>query len=198
MKIAEKMDEEYYLAADKFFAANRPVGLTFDDISLSTRYSEFLPSETKLVTRLSDQVELQVPIISADMDTVTEGRMAIEMALMGGLGLIHYNLSKDQQLKEVEKVKYHVHGLIQEPIKVKPNEKIGDVIEMIERRNFSFRTFPVVDDDDKLVGMLEGRVVQARYKDTLVSDAMKGRDQLIAIKEKELKDDPIKVADQFF
>ena len=76
------------------------------------------------------------------MDTVTESRMAIAMALNGGLGLIHYNMPERQQLSEVSRVKNHVHGLIQEPIKVSPEQFIGDVLEMIEERKFAFQHLP--------------------------------------------------------
>ena len=87
--------------------------------------------------------------------------MAIGMALNGGLGLIHYNMPERQQLSEVTRVKYHVHGLIQEPIKVSPDQFIGDVLALIEERHFSFSTFPIVDDQtgswDCCLGMWCGR-----------------------------------------
>ena len=97
------------------------------------------------------------------MDTVTESRMAIAMALNGGLGLIHYNMPERQQLSEVSRVKNHVHGLIQEPIKVSPDQLIGDVLALIEQKKFGFSTFPVVDEKGKLVGLLSGHVVKPRY-----------------------------------
>ena len=86
--------------------------------------------------------ELQIPIISSDMDTVTESRMAIAMALNGGLGLIHYNMPEKEQLKEVARVKRHIHGLIQDPIKVAPDQLIGDVLAMIEAKRFAFSHLP--------------------------------------------------------
>ena len=76
------------------------------------------------------------------MDTVTESRMAIAMALNGGLGLIHYNMPERQQLSEVSRVKNHVHGLIQDPIKIAPDQLIGDVLALIEQKKFGFSTFP--------------------------------------------------------
>ena len=90
--------EDYYQSADLFFLNNLPVGLTYDDVSLATLYSDVLPRQTTLVTRLSASLELQIPIISSDMDTVTESKMAIQMALNGGLGLIHYNMSDEKQV----------------------------------------------------------------------------------------------------
>jgi len=190
--------EDYYQAADKFFLSNLPVGLTYDDISLATLYSEVLPRQTNLATRLAPNLELQIPIISSDMDTVTESKMAIQMALNGGLGLIHYNMSDEKQVKEVARVKNHIHGFIQEPIKVGPHQKIGEVLEYIEDRGFGFSTFPVVDEQNTLLGLLPGRVVKGRYADRLVSEAMTPRDQVYTLAEKEIVKDPIKTADKFF
>src|SRR5687767_4894644 len=138
-------DRMFYLPSDEFFQAHRPVALTYDDVSLATLYSEVLPRETNLAVTLAEGLELQIPMISADMDTVTESGMAIAMAHNGGLGLIHYNMAEKDQLSEVSRVKNHVHGLIQEPIQVVPELLIGDVLKMIEERKFSFSTFPVVD-----------------------------------------------------
>src|ERR1019366_4834895 len=118
----------FYQAADKFFTANCKIGLTFDDITLATLYSEILPRDTQLDTTLADGLQLNIPVISSDMDTVTESRMAIAMALNGGLGLIHYNMPEREQLSQVSRVKYHVQGLIQEPIKISPDQIIGDVL----------------------------------------------------------------------
>src|SRR5882757_10292751 len=146
-------DSDFYLPADRFFAANLPSALTYDDVSLATLHSEILPKDTDLATSLAEGLRLQIPIISSDMDTVTESRMAIAMALNGGLGLIHYNMPERQQLSEVSRVKNHVHGLIQDPIKILPGQLIGDVIELIEQRKFGFSTFPVVDEKGVLVGL---------------------------------------------
>ncbi len=189
---------EFYQSADTFFPNNLPTGLTFDDLSLATLYSEVLPRQTTLSTQLSESLELSIPIISADMDTVTESKMAIRMALNGGLGLIHYNMSNDKQVKEVARVKNHIHGFIQEPIKVDPNQRIGEVLEYIKSRGFGFSTFPVVDKTNKLLGLLFGHVVKPRYADRIVSEAMTPRDQVYTLTEKEIGQDPIKVADDFF
>ncbi|AOS46149.1 Inosine-5'-monophosphate dehydrogenase [Lacunisphaera limnophila] len=191
-------DSEYYLPAERFFPANLPSALTFDDVSLATLYSEVLPKDTDLSTSLSERLPLQIPIISSDMDTVTESRMAIAMALNGGLGLIHYNLPAKEQIKEVARVKHHVHGLIQDPMTVKPTATIADVLEMIDLRRFDFRTFPVVDEAGKLVGLLPGNVVRERYKALKVAAVMTPRKQLLTVEEKRIANDPIKVADRFF
>src|SRR3954462_5861667 len=127
-------DGEFYLPADAFFRANLPTALTFDDVSLATLYSEILPKDADTSTSISDSVRLQIPIISSDMDTVTESRMAIAMALNGGLGLIHYNLPAKDQIKEIARVKHHIHGLIQDPMTVLPEATIGDVLLMIEQK----------------------------------------------------------------
>src|SRR5262249_19767417 len=144
------LDAEFYQPAEAFFGAHRSLALTYDDVTLATLHSEILPRDTQLDVTLADGLQLNIPGISADMDTVTESRMAIAMALNGGLGLIHYNMGEKQQLSEVTRVKCHVHGLIQEPIKVSPDQLIGDVLKMVEDRKFEFRTFPVVEASGRL------------------------------------------------
>jgi IMP dehydrogenase len=192
------LDEIFYQRADAFFAANSKVGLTYDDVTLATLYSEILPRDTQLDVRLAETLHLNIPVVSADMDTVTESRMAIAMALNGGLGLIHYNMPEKQQLSEVSRVKFHVQGLIQEPIKVSPDQLIGDVLEMIEEKKFGFSTFPVVDDKGKLAGLLSGHVVKPRYAAKKVREALTPRAQVHTITKKELGKDPIARADKFF
>jgi IMP dehydrogenase len=192
------VDDAFYQPADSFFPAQQGVALTYDDVTLATQYSEILPRDAALETTLAERLHLQIPIISADMDTVTESRMAIAMALNGGLGLIHYNMPERQQLSEVTRVKYHVHGLIQEPIKVSPDHFIGDVLALIEERHFSFSTFPIVDEKDHLLGLLPGHVVRPRYAARKVSEAMMPRANVQTIPERELQPDPIARADKFF
>jgi len=193
-----QLDDTFYQAADSFFPANQKIGLTFDDITLATLYSEILPRNTQLDTVLADGLQLNIPAISADMDTVTESRMAIAMALNGGLGLIHYNMPERQQLSEVSRVKYHVQGLIQEPIKIAPDQLIGDVLKLIEERKFGFSTFPVVDEKGKFIGLLSGHVVKPRYATKKVIEALTPRKQIHTITKKELGKDPIARADKFF
>ncbi|MEE2948090.1 MAG: IMP dehydrogenase [Verrucomicrobiota bacterium] len=195
---AGTLDSAFFQAADTFFPAQAGVALTYDDLTLSTLYSEILPADASLDTELAGGLCLHLPVISADMDTVTESRMATGMALNGGLGLIHYNMTEKQQLKEVSRVKNHVHGLIQEPITVSPDNTVGDVIDRIETKRYAFSTFPVVDDDRKLVGLLSGNVLKSRYAPKPVTDALVPRDQVQTLRESELGADPIAVADQFF
>lgn len=192
------LDREFYLRADDFFPANKGCGLTYDDLTLATLYSEILPRDTQLETRIAEGLELHLPILSSDMDTVTEARMAIAMAQNGGMGLIHYNMNEKDQLREVSRVKNHVHGLIQDPITVAPGQTIGDVLEMIDRRGFTFSTFPVVDDAGKLIGLLPGSVVRPRYSGRAAKEALTPRSDVFALTEKELGNDPIARADQFF
>jgi IMP dehydrogenase len=191
-------DAEFYQPADMFFAANRPVGLTFDDVSLATRFSNILPKDADTATSLSERIHLPIPILSSDMDTVTESRMATAMALNGGMGLIHYNMEPRDQVKAVARVKRHIHGLIQDPITVRSDKAIGDVLDLAESKNYDFRTFPVVDDQGCLVGLLSGSSVRERYRGTSVVDAMTPRDQIRTVLASSLKSDPIKAADRFF
>jgi IMP dehydrogenase len=195
---ASAVDAEFFLSADAFFRANLPTALTFDDVSLATLYSDLLPKDADASTSLSEGLRLPVPIISSDMDTVTESRMAIAMALNGGLGLIHYNMAPKDQIKEVARVKRHIHGLIQDPITIGPDQLIGDVLAMIEAKRFAFSTFPVVDAEGRLVGLLSGNVVKERYKAKKVAAVMTTRAQLVTEKEKAVAADPIVAADRFF
>jgi len=197
-KDSESIDGRFYKPADAFFPSFAQIGLTFDDVTLATQYSEVLPRETQLETVLAETLRLNIPIISSDMDTVTEARMAIAMALNGGLGLIHYNMTEREQLSEVSRVKNHVHGLIQEPIKATPDQFIGEVLGLIEKKHFAFSTFPVVDDRGRLLGLLPGHVVKHRYAKRKVSEALTPRSQVQTINKKELGRDPIAKADRFF
>ena len=193
-----ELDSRFYKPADVFFPACGNLALTYDDVTLATLYSEILPRDTQLETRLAEDLCLNIPIISADMDTVTESRLAIAMALNGGLGLIHYNMAEREQLSEVSRVKYHVQGLIQEPIKVAPEQLIGEVLELIAKKRFAFSTFPVVDSHGKLLGLLSGHVVKQRYARRKVAEALTPRAQIHTLNKKELGRDAIARADKFF
>lgn len=193
-----ELDQLFYQSAKDFFEANRRIGLTFDDVTLATRYSAILPRETSVETELSPHLRLNIPMISADMDTVTESAMAAAMARNGGLGLIHYNMSERDQLKEVARVKNDVHGLIQEPITVGPDLYIGDVLAMIAERNFKFTTFPVVDEKNRFLGLLRGRIVRERYRSKRVGDAMVPREEVFSVIDADISGDPIGAADRFF
>ena len=197
-KEPDDLDSKFFKPADAFFSAYSHLGLTYDDVTLATCYSEILPRDTQLDTSLAEGLKLNIPMISSDMDTVTEARMAIAMALNGGLGLIHYNLPERQQLSEVSRVKNNVHGLIQDPIKVTADQLIGDVLNLIEKKRFAFSTFPVVNGQGTLLGLLSGHVVKPRYAKRKVADALTPRSQVHTIGKKELGRDPIAKADKFF
>src|SRR5947208_3606816 len=192
------VDAAFYQPAETFFTAHRGLALTYDDVTLATLYSEILPRDTQLDTQLAEGLSLNIPVISADMDTVTEARMAIAMALNGGLGVIHYNMPERQQLSEVGRVKNNVHGLIQDPIKVTADQLIGDVLHLIEKKRFAFSTFPVVNGQGKLLGLLSGHVVKPRYAKRKVADALTPRAQVHTVGKSELGQDPIARADKFF
>ncbi len=194
----DTFDSIFYKRAEDFFPNLPHLGLTYDDVTLATQYSEVLPRETQLSVTLADSLQLNIPIISSDMDTVTESRMAIAMALNGGLGLIHYNMPEREQLSQVSRVKNHVHGLIQEPIKAAPDQLIGDVLALIEKKHFAFSTFPVVNAEGQLAGLLPGHVVKPRYAAKRVAEAMTPRAQVQTIGKRELGRDPIAKADRFF
>jgi IMP dehydrogenase len=197
-KEIETLDSKFYKTADDFFPTYSHLGLTFDDVTLATRYSEVLPRDTQLDTKLAEGLQLNIPVISADMDTVTESRLAIAMAMSGGMGLIHYNMPEREQLSEVSRVKNNVHGLIQDPIKVAPDQLIGDVLGLIDSRRFAFSTFPVVDGGGKLVGLLSSHVVKQRYAQRKVGEALTPRAQVHTINKKDLGRNPIAAADRFF
>ena len=150
----EKVDAQFFKRADAFFQGNHSIGLTFDDVTLATDFSSVLPKDTQLDTSISEQVRLGLPILSSDMDTVTEAEIAIAMALNGGLGIIHYNMTARRQVKEVARVKNHVHGVIQDPITVSPDLFVGDVLDLVESKGYQFRSFPVVDEAGQLLSLI--------------------------------------------
>lgn len=195
---ASETDGIFYKDADSFFTCHSGTALTYDDVTLATLYSEVLPRDAELETSIAPGLELQLPVVSADMDTVTESRMAIALALNGGLGLIHYNMAAKEQLSQVTRVKNHVHGLIREPIKVTPDQPIGEVLALIDEKKFSFSTFPVVDSEDRLLGLLPGHCVRPRFANRKVAEAMLTRENVLTVRESDLGDDPIAKADRFF
>ncbi|MBN2302295.1 MAG: IMP dehydrogenase, partial [Lentisphaerae bacterium] len=129
-------------------------GLTFDDISLVTQYADFLPDETDLSVHLTKNIRLNIPFVSAAMDTVTESEMATTMALLGGIGIIHKNLTIKEQTDDVATVKHHLHGLIRDPITFNVNDTLKSVIKRRNEKGFKFSGFPILDNDDNLVGIL--------------------------------------------
>jgi len=158
---------------DAFMKAFPFDGLTFDDVSLVTRYADFLPHETSIQSRLSSRIQLNIPYVSAAMDTVTETEMAIAMALLGGIGIIHKNLEPQQQARQIGNVKHHLHGLIRDPITFRDTDTIAHIVQRRTEKNFSFSGFPILDAHDKLVGILTSTDVRyAEDMDTKVSSIM--------------------------
>ena len=134
---------------------NLTEGLTFDDVLLIPAHSLILPRDVTLSTRLTRNIPLNIPLVSAAMDTVTESRTAITMAREGGIGIIHKNLTIEDQAHEVDKVKKSESGMIVDPITMRPNQKISEALELMSRYRIS--GVPVVKPNGKLVGILTNR-----------------------------------------
>lgn len=137
-------------------AKSEGVALTFDDVRLKTGYSEILPDHVNVSSMFSRNVNLKIPVVSAAMDTVTEYRLAIELAKLGGLGIIHRNFSIDRQGYQVARVKNHLHGFIEKPVKFREDAKVSEVLEVRVKKDLSFYNFPVLDGEGKLVGIVSG------------------------------------------
>jgi IMP dehydrogenase len=131
--------------------------LTFDDVLLVPSYSEVLPDQADVRTRITPEIELNIPLVSAAMDTVTDAAMAISMARAGGIGIIHKNMSIERQKTEVEKVKKSESGMIIDPVTIHPDDTVGRVHELMSE--FRISGLPVVKDDH-LVGIVTNRDVR--------------------------------------
>ena len=155
--------------------------LTYDDVSLVPAHSSVLPKDVSLETRLTRDLRLKIPLVSAAMDTVTEARLAIAMAQLGGIGIVHKNLSIERQAAEVQQVKNFEAGVIREPFTVGPDTTIGEVLRLTRARNIS--GVPVVEDG-RLVGIVTGRDMRFEKKlDDPVRNIMTKRDRLVTVKE---------------
>lgn len=155
--------------------------LTFDDVLLLPRYSDFIPSEASTQTKLTKNINIKVPLISAAMDTVTESRMAIALAEVGGIGIIHKNNSINEQVLEVKTVKKYESGVVRDPLTIESDKSIGELIKLTTELNIS--GMPVVDS-----GQLKGIVTSRdfRYADNMdakVSSIMTPHDHLITVEE---------------
>jgi IMP dehydrogenase len=161
-----------HLRADKFTG----FGLTFDDVLILPAHSQVLPAEVSTAIRITDEITLQIPLLSAAMDTVTEARLAIALAREGGIGVIHRNLSIEEQAAEVDKVKRSEAGMIVEPVTLSPDRPVSDAEAVMERYHIS--GVPITDDDGKLVGILTNRDLRfiqdnsQRIADVMTSDGL--------------------------
>src|SRR5690348_13507220 len=146
--------------------------LTFDDVSLVPAFSNVLPRDVDLGTRLTRTIRLNLPIVSAAMDTVTEARLAITMAQSGGIGIIHKNMTIERQAAEVRLVKKFEAGVIRDPITVGPQTSIREVMQITRGHNIS--GVPVVEEGNKLVGIVTSRDLRFEKKpDDPVKNIMK-------------------------
>ena len=155
--------------------------LTFDDVLLVPAYSRVLPQQVSLETRLSRRIKLNIPLISSAMDTVTEARLAIALAVQGGIGIIHKNMSPEQQAREVLQVKKYEAGVIRDPVTVSPGTSIGEVMQVTRSNNIS--GVPVVDGSD-LVGIVTSRDLrfETRFDDP-VANIMTPKERLVTVRE---------------
>lgn len=146
------------LKNNPFFEKVSAESLTFDDVLLVPAHSQVQPADVVTKTRLTKTIELGIPLLSAAMDTVTESNMAIAMAQAGGLGIIHRNMDIAHQTEEVRRVKRFESGMVEDPITIRPDKTLADALALMQQHNIS--GFPVVDEHDKLVGILTNRDVR--------------------------------------
>lgn len=150
------------LKKDKFFEKIESLGLalSYGDVRLKTSYSEIVPQEVNLTSRFSRNVPLKTPLVSSPMDMITERKMAIALALAGGLGVIHRALNPKDQAKEVSRVKFYLNGLIEKPICVKNNETIKNILTMAASQGYAFHSFPVIDLSGRLAGLISNHDIE--------------------------------------
>ena len=164
-------------------------GLAFDDVLLVPQYSEILPADVILSTNLTKNIQLQTPILSAAMDTVTESQMAITLAGEGGIGIIHKNMSIEEQAKQIRFVKKYESGIVNDPVTASPTMSIAEINMITKKYNIS--GVPIVNNN-KLVGIVTNR--DLRFVDNLnlkVSEIMTPQDRLITVKENFTKEEVI-------
>ncbi len=172
---------EKRLVETEYAPNNIPLYLTFDDILILPGYSDILPSEVDLSTKLTRRIKMNIPIISAAMDTVTEADMAIELAKAGGIGIIHRNLTIDEQARQVEKVKKYRAWIIRSPIFVSENTTVGEALSIMREHGIS--GLPVVEDN-YLIGIVTSRDLRFEFDTTKkVKDVMTPKEKLVVVME---------------
>ncbi len=165
--------------------------LTFDDVLLEPAYSEVLPRDVSLRTRLTKEIDLQLPLVSAAMDTVTEARLAIALAQEGGIGVIHKNMTAESQAREVRRVKKYESGIINDPITVGPDKTIREVLDLTRARGIS--GVPVVDGE-RTLGIVTNRDLRFETRlDLPVSEVMTPRERLVTVREGSAKEEVLQL-----
>jgi IMP dehydrogenase len=165
--------------------------LTFDDVLLEPAYSDVLPRDVSLATRLTRDIELQLPIMSAAMDTVTEARLAIALAQEGGIGVIHKNMTAEAQAREVRRVKKYESGIINDPITVTPDKTIREVLELTRAKGIS--GVPVVDGG-RIAGIVTNRDLRFETRlDLPVSEVMTPRERLVTVRDGSAKNEVLQL-----
>lgn len=152
-------------------------GLTYDDVLLIPAYSEVLPRNVKLNTKFSRNIELQIPFVTAAMDTVTEAQMAIAIAREGGIGVIHKNMSIEEQARQVAIVKRAENGMIYDPVTIKRGKTVSDALALM--KEYHIGGIPVVDDDMKLVGIVTNRDLRFEQNLNKLIDEIMTKDHLV-------------------
>ncbi len=156
-------------------------GLTFDDVLIIPRYSEVLPYQVNITTKLTRNISLNCPIVSAAMDTITDSRMAIAIAREGGIGIIHKNMTIEQQVLEVKRVKRCENGMIYDPITIMPSAKVSDALGLM--REFKIGGIPVVDETRKLVGIVTNRDLRFVSNTAKTISEVMTKENLVTIKQ---------------
>ena len=156
-------------------------GLTFDDVLLEPGPSEVMPTQVTTETKLTREIGLNIPLVSAAMDTVTESRLAIAMAQAGGMGILHRNLSVEEQADQVREVKRYESGMVINPLTIGPETTLAEVREIKARRKIS--GFPVVDAKGKLCGILTNRDMRFETDASVPASAIMTRENLITVRE---------------
>jgi IMP dehydrogenase len=155
--------------------------LTFDDVLLVPGASSVLPADVDTRTRVTKSITLNIPLLSSAMDTVTEARMAIAMAQAGGLGVIHRNLSVEEQAREVRRVKRFESGIVYNPVTLSPDQTLADAKALTER--YGFTGFPVIDDDRRILGIVTNRDMRFAEADDTPVRVMMSADNLAILRE---------------
>src|SRR3954469_1641268 len=156
-------------------------GVTFDDVLLEPGPSDVMPTQVTTETKFTREISLNIPLVSAAMDTVTESRLAIAMAQAGGMGILHRNMTVDEQADHVREVKRYESGMVINPLTIGPDTTLGEIRQIKARRKIS--GFPVVDAAGRLCGILTNRDMRFENRDDTPAKALMTREGLVTVKE---------------